>query len=174
LNPVSDYALLPAYAARKADGSLAVLVINKDRYTMLAAQLTLTNYLPWTNALVRSFGIAQDEATRTNSIIPGAQDIATNQLAIGGTNVTVAFPPYSVTLLTIPPAAPKLAVLPSAAGQFTLQVQGQPKVRYVLQSSTDLANWSPSATNTLTGTTWNANTNLGSPVKFWRAVWLPQ
>jgi hypothetical protein len=174
LNPASDYAFLPAYAARKADGSLAVLVINKDNSTTFTAQLSLANYLPWTNALTRSFGIAQDEATRTNSSIPGAQDIATNNLAIGGTNFTAAFPPYSVTLLTIPPAAPKLAVLPSAAGQFTLQVQGQPKVRYVLQSSTNLANWSPAATNTLTGTTWNLSTNLISPVKFWRAVWLPQ
>jgi hypothetical protein len=111
LNSATDYALLTAYATRKADGALAVLVVNKDRYTTYTTQLALTNFIPWTNALVRSFGLAQDEATRTNSIIPGAQDVATNYLAIGGTNFTTTFPPYSVTLLTIPPAAPKLAVL---------------------------------------------------------------
>jgi hypothetical protein len=53
-------------------------------------------------------------------------------------------------------------------------VQGQPNVRYVLQSSTNFASWSPAMTNTLTGTIWNVSTNLSSPVKFWRAVWLPQ
>jgi hypothetical protein len=173
LNSSSDYNLLSSYATRKADGSLAVLVINKDNATTFTTQIALTNFIPWTNATVRSFGIAQDEATRTNSTVPGAQDIATNNLAVTGTNFMTAFPPYSATLLTIPPAAPKLAVLPGGAGQFNLQVQGQPNVRYVLQSSTNLAGWLPAATNTLAGSAWNVSTNLSGPVRFWRAVWLP-
>ncbi len=47
LNSSSDYSLLPAYSTRKADGSLAVLVINKDNATSFTAQLSLTNFLPW-------------------------------------------------------------------------------------------------------------------------------
>jgi hypothetical protein len=174
LNPASDYFLLPVYATRKADGSLAVLVINKDNATTFTAQLSLANYFPWTNALVRSFGLAQDEATRTNFLAPGAQDIATNFVAVAGTNFTTTFPPYSATVLTIPPAAPKLVLSSSANGSFSLQVQGQPKVRYVLQSSSDFGTWTPFATNTLTGTVWNSTNSPSAPAKFWRAVWLPQ
>ena len=174
LNPATDYSLLTTYASRKADGSMAVLVINKDRYNMYNAQIALTNFIPWTNAMVRSFGIAQDEATRTNSTVPGAQDIATNNLAVAGTNFMAAFPPYSVTLLTVPPAAPTLAALSFAGDVFNLQLQGQPNVRYVLQSSTNLATWTPEATNTLTGNTWNVGTNVTTSVKFWRAAWLAQ
>ncbi len=175
LNPTSDYFLLSVYSTRKADGSLAVLVINKDNSTSLTAQLSLTNFLPWTNALVRQYGIAQDEATRTNSVLLGAQDIATNNLAVSGTNFTATFPPYSVTLLTIPPAAPSLAVLPPTNGLFNLQVQGQANVRYVLQSCTNLlfGGWTAIATNTLTNATWNMSTNRASPAKFWRVVWQP-
>ncbi len=173
LDASSDYFQLPAYSTRKADGSMAVLVVNKDSATTFNAQLSLANYQPWTNALVRSFGIAQDEATRTNSAVPGAQDIGTNYLTMSGTNFTASFPPHSVTLLTIPPAQPQLTVL-SGNGQTILQVQGQPKVRYVLQNSSDLFNWTPAATNTLSGSTWNVTNNSVSPMKFWRAVWLPQ
>ena len=173
LNSTTDYALLTTYASRKADGSLAVLVINKDRYATFTAQLALANFIPWTNVTVRSFGIAQDEATRTNSTVPGAQDIATNNLAVTGTNFTTTFPPYSATLLTIPPAALTLAVQPVADGVVNLQIQGQPGVRYVLQSSTDLTSWSAEATNTLTGNSWNVSTNASALLEFWRAAWLP-
>jgi alpha-N-arabinofuranosidase len=173
LDASSDYLLLPAYASRKADGSLAVFVINKDNATTFNAQLSLANYLPWTNALVRSFGMAQDEATRTNSLVPGARDIGTNNLAVTGTNLTISVPPYTATLLTIPPAQADLTVI-STNEQTILQVQGQSKVRYILQSSSDLNNWTSFATNTLSGTTWNVTNNSVAPVKFWRAVWLPQ
>jgi hypothetical protein len=173
LNASSDYFQLPVYSTRKADGSLAVLVVNKDSSTTFNAQLSLANYQPWTNALVRSFGIAQDEATRTNSAVPGAQDVSTNSIAMSGTNFTASFPPYSVTLLTIPPAQPQLTVV-SGEGQTILRVAGQAKVRYVLENSSDLFSWTPVATNTLSGSMWNVTNNMASPAKFWRAVWLPQ
>ena len=172
LAAASDYGLLPAYATRKADGSLAILVLNQDSAATFNAQLTLTNYLPWTNALARSFGIAQDDAARTNGSA-AAQDIATNTLPISGTAFPASFPPYSATLLTIPPAAPRLAVLLAANGQLTLQLQGQANTRYVLQSAATLPLWTSIATNTLTGTTWNTTNDLSSPAKFWRAVWSP-
>lgn len=172
LDASTDYQLLPTYASRKADGSIAVLVINKDRYTTFNAQLTVTNFVPWTNATARSFGIAQDEATRTNGPA-AAQDIGTNTLVAVGTNTLTSFPPYTATLITIPPAAPNLTSGGLANNQFVLQVQGQSGVRYILQSSTNLTSWSYVATNTLAGTTWNTTNSLGSPQRFWRAVWLP-
>jgi len=172
LDASSDYLMLTAYASRKVDGSLAVLLINKDNAATFNTQLSLGNYQPWTNALVRSFGLAQDEATRTNSLLPGAQDIGTTSIGVTGTNLTIAIPPWTATLLTIPPAPPQLTFT-SGNGQTILEVQGQPKVRYVVQSSADLANWTPFATNTLSDMTWNVTNNSPIPIKFWRAVWLP-
>jgi alpha-N-arabinofuranosidase len=175
LNATSDYSLLSTYATRKADGSLALLVVNKNSPTNLDAQVTLTNFSPWSTAIVRSFGIAQDEATRTNSIIPGSQDIATNSFAVAGTNFTATFPPYSLTLITFAPAAAQLQSSVTSAGQFVLQVQGQTGVSYVIQTSPDLVNWIPVSTNLLAANILNLtnSTSSTSSQQFWRAVWQP-
>jgi alpha-L-arabinofuranosidase len=42
----SDYKLLSAYAARRANGCLTLLVINKSCYTNLNAAINLTGYVP--------------------------------------------------------------------------------------------------------------------------------
>jgi alpha-L-arabinofuranosidase len=175
LNATSDYSLLSTYATRKADGSLTLLVINKNSSTNLDAVITLTNFLPWSTTTVRSFGIAQDEATRTNSIICGSQDIATNFFAIAGTNFTATFPPYSLTLVTFAPAAAQLQSSVTSSGQMVLQVQGQSGVPYVVQTSPDLVNWIPVSTNLLPDNVLNLTNSISStsPQQFWRAVWLP-
>ena len=175
LAATSDYPLLAAYATRKADGAVALLVINKDATNNFTAQMNLANFTPGPTALVRSYGIAQDEATRTNSSVPGAQDISTNNFAVPGANFSTVFPPYSLTLLTIPPAAPQLLALPPANNQFNLQIQGQTNARYILQSRTDLVlgGWTDVATNMLTNGTWGFGTSITSPVSFWRAIWAP-
>ena len=175
LNATSDYSLLSTYATRKADGSLTLLVINKNSSTNLDAQITLTNFSPWSTATVRSFGIAQDEATRTNSIIPGSQDIATNFFTVAGTNFTATFPPYSLTLITFAPAAAQLQSSVTSSGQMVLQVQGQSGIPYVIQTSPDLVNWTPVSTNLLTDNVLSLTNSISSvsPQQFWRAVWLP-
>jgi len=172
LNATSDYFLLSTFAARKANGALSLLVINKDSTANLATQITLTNFFPWSTATVRSYGIAQDETTRTNGPA-AAQDIATNSLAGAGTNFTTAFPPYSLTLFTFAPAAPKVQTIAATGGKFIFQLQGQTGVPYQIQTSTNLVAWTSSAIVTLSGTTWNVTNNLSSGAKFWRAVWLP-
>src|ERR1019366_2012619 len=174
LNATSDYSPLSTYAARKADGALALLVINKNGVTNLNAQITFTNFSPWSTATVRSFGIAQDEATRTNSVIPGAQDIATNSLAgVGGTNFTTTFPPYSLTLFTFAPAAPKAQILAAPGGNFIFQLQGQAGVPYQIQTSTNLISWTSNSTVIMSNATWSVTNPVSSGAKYWRAVWLP-
>ena len=175
LGATSDYSLLSTYVTRKADGALDLLVINKHSSSNLNAQIVLTNFIPWSTGTARSFGILQDEATRTNSIIPGAQDIATNSFAVAGTNFTTSFPPYSLTLLTFAPAAPMLQTVGASGGQYIFQLQGQSGAPYVIQSSTDMASWISVATNTLSGSTFNVTNTIdsGAPVRFWRAVWVP-
>jgi alpha-N-arabinofuranosidase len=173
LNATSDYSLLSSYATRKADGALAVLFINKSGVTNLNAQITLTNFIPWPTGTARSFGIAQDEATRTNSAVPGAQDIATNSLANAATNFTASFPPYSATLITLAPTAAQLQSSLTSDGQFVLQVLGQAGVPYVVQTSTDLVAWTSVSTNLLTSNVLSlTNVIPTSPQQFWRVVWL--
>ena len=46
LNPTSDYLLLSAYAAHRTNGSLVLLVINKDVTTNFTAQINLSNFTP--------------------------------------------------------------------------------------------------------------------------------
>jgi alpha-N-arabinofuranosidase len=175
LGTTSDYSLISAYAARRASGAVTVLVLNKDITTNLNVQLAVNGFSPGSTATLRSYGIPQDEATRTNAVY-SKQDIATNTFAGAGTNFNYNFPPLSLTLFTLAPSAPQLAALPAVQpSQFVFQLQGQPGVPYVIQSSTDLAGWNSVATNTLSGGTLNVtNTiNPGMPVQFWRAVWLP-
>jgi alpha-N-arabinofuranosidase len=174
LNATSDYFLLSSYAARKADGALALLVINKDSSANLAAQIMLTNFIPSSSAIVRSYGIAQDEATRNNSPIPDAQDISTNDV-FAGAQFTHSFPPYSLTLFTFAPAPARLSALLPQPGQFVLQLQGQPGTPYIVERSPDLSAWTLVSTNTLVGSVLNLTNAIspGASQQFWRAVWQP-
>jgi hypothetical protein len=86
-------------------------------------------------------------------------------------NFAYSFPPYSITLLTFTPPVPVLSVLPGAPLVF--QLHGQPGVRYFLQTSTNLMQWTSVATNTLTGKTltFTNPVPLSIPQEFWRALW---
>ena len=173
LNAPSDYALLSTYAVRKADGALALLTINKDRYATMPLQVSLANYSPSTNATIRFYGIPQDEATRTNA--PAAmQDVAVTNLAGISTNFTVPVPPYSLTLYTFLPAEPVLQPLAISPQQFVFRLSGQAGAPYVIQSTTNLAGaWISVATNTLTENTIALTNLVSGGTHFWRAVWVP-
>jgi hypothetical protein len=174
LSASSDYLLLSAYAARPASGAVSLLVLNKDTTTNFNAQIDLGGFAPAATAMLRSFGIPQDEAARTNATLQ-AQDIATNTFNSAAGTFNYSFPPLSITLFTFAPTAPILSVLPpSTSGADRLQLQGQPGVRYCLQSSSDLANWTTISTNTLASSSMII-TNPAAPVGalFWRAFWQP-
>ena len=176
LNPTSDYPLLSVYAAQHASGAVSLLVLNKDTTTNFNAQITLSGFDPSPAALLRSFGIPQDDAARTNGTAV-AQDITTNTFASASSNFSFSFPALSLTLLTLAPAAPVLTEMPhaSGAGQSVLQLHGQPNVRYALQHSTNLANWTTVWTNTLTGPSLDITNAVppGTRANFWRALWQP-
>ncbi len=174
LNSTSDSLLLSAYAVHRANGSLTMLVINKDMTTNLNAQIALTNFVPWTAATIQSYGIPQDQAAENNAVA-SLQDIATTNFPAAGTNFTYSFPPLSLTLFTFAPGPSVLSALGVQSGQVELLLQGQPGAPYVIQSSTNLTTWAPVSTNTLVGSTLNI-TNLvspGSPRQFYRGVWQP-
>ena len=177
LNATSDYALLSAYAARRTNGALSLLVLNKDTITPFSTQVALSGFEPGPTAIIRSYGIPQDEAARTNAP-SAAQDIATDSFALSGNGFSYDFPALSLTLLTLTPAPPRLVTLPPApqpGGQFVFQLQGQPGVVYYVQNSTNLSLWTTVSTNLLTGSSLNI-TNTVAPTagsSHWRAVWQP-
>ena len=174
LGATSDYMLLSAYAARKANGALTLLVINKDATTSFNAQISLSNFVPSSTVTARSYGIAQDDAVRTNNLAPGAQDIATNVIPAGAV-FTNSFPPYSLTLFTFTPGPAQLSALLPQPGQFVLQLHGQPGTPYIIQRSPDLFTWIPVSTNRLVGNVLNITNAIspGTAQQFWRAVWQP-
>lgn len=175
LAAASDYQWLSAYAARRANGSVTLLVLNKSLVTNLNTQITLTGFTPSSVATLRSFGVPNDEAARTNGPAV-ARDITTNSLATVGSNFAYDFPRMSLTVLTLTPDAPRLiALAPVTVGEFVFQLQGQPDVPYVIQSSPDQFNWIAQSTNTLTSSTLTVTNPIapGSPQKYWRAIWQP-
>ncbi len=171
----SDYALVSAYAIRHLNGSLAVLVLNKDTTTAFNAEIKLVGYSPGSSATTISYGMPQDNAAQSGV---GSQDLATNVMSGVSASFSNTCAPLSLTLFTFSPTSPQLAVLPPAptpGGQISIQLQGLSGVPYVVQNSSNLASWISISTNTLIG----ATTNLSFPIssaegqQFWRAVWRP-
>ena len=117
--------------AQQAPAALTLLVINKYSITNLNAAIIITNFFPW-SATVRSSRHQID--TRTNGPA-AAQDITTNLFVTASTNFITTFPPYSMTLLTFVPAAPKgVQTIDMATGNFIFQMQGQVGVPYQIQT----------------------------------------
>lgn len=174
LNASSDYLLLSAYAARRASGAISLLVVNRDTVSNFNAQINLNGFVPGPVATLRSYGIPQDEATRTNGPA-AAKDIATNTFASAGATFSYNFQPLSLNLFTLAPAPPTLTALSGQPGQFLFQLNGQANVRYYIQNSSDLVAWTTVATNTLSSDSLIVTNPISgnSAMKFWRAVWLP-
>jgi alpha-L-arabinofuranosidase len=175
ITATNDYQLLSAYAVRRTNGCLTLLVINKSSSSSLNAAVSLAGYVPAANATVYSYGIPQDDAARTGS---GSPDIAQTGFAGAGASFNYTFAPYSATVLALTPAAPTLVVPvtpPPLSGQFVFQLQGLPGVPYVIQMSTNLisTNWMAISTNTPASGTLNLTNAMSSGAQFYRAVWRP-
>src|ERR1039458_9536278 len=102
------------------------MAINKQSLTNYTVNIGLANYVPVGTATVYSYGMPQDNAAQAAN--NSACDIATNYFYGVGTNFNYTLAPYSITVFAFA-AAPSLSVLPpSGAGQFVLQLAGQPGV----------------------------------------------
>ncbi len=175
LASASDNLMMSAYAVRRTNGALTMLVINKNMIASQAGQIALTNFVPWTTATVQSYGIPQDTATENNG--PAAsQDIATNSYPSAAASFSYSFPPLSLTLFTFAPGPATLSVQSYHSTQVQLQLQGQPSTPYIIQSSADLGHWTSVSTNMLMGSTTNIPLSVvpGQPAQFFRALWLWQ
>src|SRR5579884_2848392 len=169
LSASSDWLQLSAYAARHADGSLSLLVLNKNLTTPLEAQITLDSFEPDANATILSCGIPQDDAARSGL---GAPDLAQTN-AVVGVNFPYTFPPLSLTLFMLAPAAPRLTPLLRNSGQVVFRLYGQDGVPYRIENSTNLLDWTAVLTNTTAGGIWDFTNKVSRilPAQFWRASW---
>jgi alpha-N-arabinofuranosidase len=111
----SDSSLLAVYAAKRSDGSLGLLVINKDPGNTLNARIALANHPPAATASVYSYGIPQDNAAKPGG--SGATDLATSFMSVPGPTFTASFAPYSATVISLGrssgPATPVTPAPPS-------------------------------------------------------------
>ena len=96
----SDNKLLSAYAARRADGTLALLVINKSPGAEVKADFSLAGFQPESRAIIYSYGIPQDEAARTGT---GSPDIAQASFTGAAAKFTREFSPYSASVVVLSP-----------------------------------------------------------------------
>jgi hypothetical protein len=96
----SDNKLLAVYAARRADGTLALLVINKSPEAALRVNLSLAGFEPQSDAAVYSYSLPQDEAARTGT---GSTDIFQTSLVGAAKEFPCAFSPYSATVIVLSP-----------------------------------------------------------------------
>jgi hypothetical protein len=174
IGAASDYILLSTYAARRQDGSVTILTINKDPGNAATGQVALTGFVPASVGAAYSYGIPQDNAAQTGI---GSPDMAQAALSGASTSFNFSFPPYSATVLWLFPAPAKLAASlnPANAAQVILQLQGQAGVPYVIQSSSNLVAWASMSTNTLVGSTLSITNPVTAsvPKLFWRALWQP-
>ena len=99
LPTTSSYGLLTAYATKRADNSVRLLVVNKNPTATLTAQVTLTGYTPTNTATKYFYGIPQDTAAQKGQ----SQDIAISTLTNVAVSTMATFPPYSVTVLQFAP-----------------------------------------------------------------------
>jgi hypothetical protein len=159
------------YGALRTNGCLALMAINKSSTSNYTANIGLANYTPIGTAAVYSYGMPQDNTAEAAN---NACDITTNVCNVSA-NFSYPLAPYSINVFVFS-AGPSLSVTPpSGAGQLVLQLTGEPGIPYVLQTSPDLVNWTPVATNVLTA---NALTitnpvSLAAGAQYWRAAWLP-
>ncbi|HEY4246802.1 MAG TPA: immunoglobulin domain-containing protein, partial [Lacunisphaera sp.] len=127
----SSNPLLSIFAAKRADGSLSLLVINKDASNPQNATIALSGYTPGSSATVYSYGKPEDSAGSSH-------DITTTSMPISGTTFSASFASYSATVVSFSAnVAPTITTQPvdqtvDVGGPVTLTVVagGSPSPSY--------------------------------------------
>src|SRR2546429_545668 len=96
----SDNPLLAVYAAKRANGSLTLLLINKSPNQAQPASIWINDYVPDPQSGATSYGIPQDDAARTAN---GSPDLAQTTFATAGTLFDYSFAPYSAAVISLIP-----------------------------------------------------------------------
>jgi hypothetical protein len=127
------------------------------------------NYLaslgPWTAA-------AQEWAPNPNAA-PSLIALSDHYVCVGGTFRTVGAAPnvYPLGFLAIYGRAPAIVSCTLSAGMLTFEATSGDMTRSVLKASPDLRNWTPLATNDLTGYLWMVGQAVPVDPRMYYGVW---
>jgi hypothetical protein len=138
---LSSYSLMSAYAAKRNDGSLSVLLINKSATNTLNAAVSLSGFTPQQTATVLSYGIPQDEAARTGV---GSPDLAVSTISGISNSFVYALAPYSAAVIKLSsvscPASvsPATQTFPYTGGNGQIAITAGPSCNW---AATTTANW---------------------------------
>ncbi|HZV35481.1 MAG TPA: hypothetical protein VFB72_12985, partial [Verrucomicrobiae bacterium] len=119
--------------------------------------LTVSNYL--------SMGTAQVWQLNSSNTIARLSDVP-----VSAGNVNLSVPSPSITLLVFTSKPFNLQSTGSSGGNITFSLVGEIGQTYVIQSSTNLINWQPIATNTLGSTQMNLTFPENASRQFYRAL----
>jgi glycosyl hydrolase family 44 len=155
---------LAAFASvRSSDGELTLIVINKDLQNYTPANFSLTNVPP--------NGVAQVWQLLAGSSIV---HLADNKFTNGVLSQTL--PAQSITMFVLPATTQSTLRFGtnSGPGQLELWLNGQAARTYVLQSSTDMVQWLPVSTNTLSSNSFRFLMPATNPPQMYYRGWLSQ
>jgi hypothetical protein len=134
ISATSDYNLLSVYAVKSGSDALSMLVINKSSASTLNASIKLSGFSPPANAIVYSYGIAQDEAAHTGT---GSTDISVGPLFSTSTSFNYTFPAYSVTVIAFRSDHPPCSILVSPTTRFWPATGGEGTVSVAVRGTCD-------------------------------------
>jgi alpha-N-arabinofuranosidase len=151
LSSSSDYSLLTICGAKRADGSLALMAINKSSTNALNANITISGASPGSSGTLYSYGIPQDNAAESGS---GSADVTASAIGGLGSNFTLSFPAYSMSVIAFgaggPPSAtptPTTAATPTRTPTATVAAT---PTRTATATPTPSRTATPTATRTAT------------------------
>jgi hypothetical protein len=152
-------------ALRSSDNALTLMVINKQLEVSATATVLITNRL--------LSGVGQVWQLTSANVINRLSDIH-----LTGSTFTNTVPAQSITLFVLPFGTPPPAPILqpgslSSTRMFDLWLNGTAGQRYVLLSSTNLANWAPIQTNTLSSSSRHIVLPANGPRRFYRGQWAP-
>ncbi len=97
VHTTSSYGLLTAYAAKRANGTLRLMVINKNSTAASSAKISITGFTPVKAATQYFYGIPQDTAASQGK----SQSIQTTGITNASASMSMTFPPYSITVIQL-------------------------------------------------------------------------
>ena len=148
----SSNPLLSIFAAKRTDGSLSLLVINKDPTNAQNANITLNNYGSVGSATFYSYGKPQDSAGSAGDLVVSPMDVT-------GTTFSFSFASYSGTVINVNARAP---VEVSAANDF--DHDGQSDLFWQNTVTGERSFW------LMNGTTFKVGVSLGMFAPDWTIV----
>jgi len=95
-----------AYAARRADGSLSLMLVNTDKSAQIVSNVAVAGFQPQAAAVTYTYGYFQDRTEDPGSSFYGVfpAGIAQSTFAGAAAAFTYQIAPYSVTVLSLAPA----------------------------------------------------------------------